>query len=84
MPSAIDEFHADCHAFATRLSGYDNGTEVDTLLMAPEEHGVIGYNAQMDGFNCRHFRVPVTEALRRLAATVAMTALLRMWRCRAR
>jgi hypothetical protein len=55
-------------AFATRLAGYDNGTEVDTLLMAPEENGVIGYNAQMDGFNYRHFRVPVTEALRRLAA----------------
>ena len=55
-------------AFATRLAGYDNGTEVDTLLMAPEENGVIGYNPQMDGFNYRHFRVPVTEALQRLAA----------------
>ncbi|MGH8026177.1 MAG: cupin-like domain-containing protein, partial [Pseudoxanthomonas sp.] len=76
MPSAIDEFQADGHAFsqadladrefplvirglcshwpvvaaarqsdtafATRLAGYDNGTEVDTLLMAPEENGVIG------------------------------------------
>lgn len=55
-------------AFAIRLAGYDNGTEVDTLLMSPEENGVIGYNARMDGFNYRHFRVPVTEALRRLAA----------------
>lgn len=55
-------------AFATYLAGYDNGTEVDTLLMAPEEDGIIGYNPQMDGFNYRHFRVPVTEALRRLAA----------------
>lgn len=55
-------------AFATHLAGYDNGTEVDTLLMAPEENGVIGYNARMDGFNYRHFRVSVTEALRRLAA----------------
>ncbi|KAF1711831.1 cupin-like domain-containing protein [Pseudoxanthomonas sacheonensis] len=55
-------------SFAHYLAGFDNGAEVDTLLMAPEEDGVIGYNPQMDGFNYRHFRVPVTEALRRLAA----------------
>jgi hypothetical protein len=54
-------------AFATRLAGYDNGADVDTLLMAPEEKGVIGYNVDMDGFNYRHFRVPVTDALQRLA-----------------
>lgn len=54
-------------AFAKRLAGYDNGSDVDTLLMAPEEKGVIGYNADMDGFNYRHFRVSVTDALRRLA-----------------
>ena len=55
-------------AFARRLAGYDNGTDVDTLLMAPEEKGVIGYNADMDGFNYRHFRVSVTDALRKLAS----------------
>lgn len=55
-------------AFATRLASYDNGTAVDTLRMAPEEKGVIGYNAEMDGFNYRHFRVSVTEALQRLAS----------------
>lgn len=54
-------------AFATQLAALDNGTPVDTLLMAPEEQGIIGYNAQMDGFNYRHFRVSVTEALQRLA-----------------
>lgn len=54
-------------AFAMRLAGYDNGASVDTLLMAPEEKGVIGYNADMDGFNYRHFRVSVTEALQKLA-----------------
>ncbi|MET1161494.1 MAG: cupin-like domain-containing protein [Pseudoxanthomonas sp.] len=54
--------------FATLLAGYDNGADVDTLLLAPEENGVIGYNAAMDGFNYRHFRVPITEVLRRLAA----------------
>ncbi|MET0814024.1 MAG: cupin-like domain-containing protein [Pseudoxanthomonas sp.] len=55
-------------AFANSLAAYDNGSDVDTLLLAPEENGIIGYNAAMDGFNYRHFRVPVTEALRRLAA----------------
>lgn len=55
-------------AFAAQLAALDNGTPVDTLLMAPQEQGVIGYNAQMDGFNYRHFRVSVTEALQRLAA----------------
>ena len=54
-------------AFANRLAAYDNGADVDTLLMAPEEKGVIGYNADMDGFNYRHFRVSVTDALQRLA-----------------
>lgn len=55
-------------AFARHLAGFDSGAEVDTLLMAPEEEGVIGYNPHMDGFNYRHFRVTVTEALQRLAA----------------
>jgi hypothetical protein len=54
-------------AFAKYLASFDSGVEVDTLLMAPEEGGVIGYNAAMDGFNYRHFRVTVTEVLRRLA-----------------
>ncbi len=55
-------------AFAKYMASFDSGVEVDTLLMAPEEDGVIGYNAAMDGFNYRHFRVTVTEALQRLAA----------------
>jgi hypothetical protein len=36
--------------------------------MAPGEKGIIGYNADMDGFNYRHFRVSVTDALQRLAS----------------
>lgn len=55
-------------AFARQLAALDNGTPVDTLLMAPEEQGVIGYNPHMDGFNYRHFRVSITEVLQRLAA----------------
>lgn len=55
-------------AFAKHLARYDNGSDVDTLLMAPEQKGFIGYNADMDGFNYRHFRVSVTDALQRLAS----------------
>ncbi|WP_338042890.1 cupin-like domain-containing protein [Oleiagrimonas citrea] len=55
-------------AFARLLAQADSGEEVDVLLMAPEEEGVIGYNAALDGFNYEHHRVPVTQGLKRLAA----------------
>jgi hypothetical protein len=54
-------------AFAQGLAGLDNGTEVDALLMPPGEDGVIGYNANFDGFNYAHHRVSVTQGLQRLA-----------------
>jgi hypothetical protein len=55
-------------AFAKGLIGYDNGTPVDALLMPPGEGGIVGYNAHMDGFNYRHFRVSISQVLQRLAA----------------
>ena len=55
-------------AFAQAVVDYDSGHPVDVLHMPPEAHGVVGYNAAMDGFNYRHFRVSVTEVLQRLAA----------------
>ncbi len=54
--------------FAQALAAFDTGTPVDVLHMPPEEQGVVGYNAAIDGFNYRHFRVCVTEVLQRLAA----------------
>ena len=54
--------------FARALAALDNGSDVDVLHMPPEAGGVVGYNAAMDGFNYRHFRVSLTEALTRLAA----------------
>jgi hypothetical protein len=54
-------------AFARGLAALDAGGEVDTLLMAPEEDGCVGYNADLSGFNYDHFRVTVTEGLRRIA-----------------
>lgn len=55
-------------AFAEALARHDNGTPVDVLRMPVGEHGVIGYDAAMDGFNYQHFKVPVTQILERLAA----------------
>jgi hypothetical protein len=54
-------------AFAQALAAQDNGTPVDTLLMPPEAQGLVGYNAALDGFNYQHFKVPVTDVLKRLA-----------------
>jgi hypothetical protein len=54
--------------FAHALSALDNGAAVDVLHMPPDAGGAIGYNATLDGFNYRHFKVGVTEALTRLAA----------------
>lgn len=35
--------------------------------MSPEAEGVVGYNEALDGFNYRHSKVSLTEALTRLA-----------------
>jgi hypothetical protein len=55
-------------AFARELARHDNASPVDALLMPPEAQGVVGYNADMSGFNYRHFRVAITQVLERLAA----------------
>lgn len=53
--------------FARRLSELDNGTPVDTLLIPPEEGGLVGYNADLSGFNYEHYRVSLTQGLQRLS-----------------
>ena len=55
-------------AFAQGLAKLDNGSEVDALLMPAGEGGVIGYNADVDGFNYAHHRISITRGLQRLAA----------------
>lgn len=55
-------------AFARELARHDNASPVDALLMPPDAHGAVGYNADMSGFNYRHFRVPLTQVLERLAS----------------
>ncbi|MFC4762659.1 cupin-like domain-containing protein [Dyella koreensis] len=53
-------------AFVARLSGFDNGTPVDALLMPPGEDGVVGYSADLQHFNFRHQRVSVSQGLQHL------------------
>jgi Cupin-like domain len=54
-------------AFAQRLAKLDNGADVSTLMIAPDADGIIGYAPDMGDFNYRHFKVPVTLGLQRLA-----------------
>ena len=54
-------------AFAKGLAALDNGSEVDALLLPSVEDGIIGYNADFDGFNYEHHRVSITRGLQRLA-----------------
>lgn len=55
-------------AFAEMLAGLDTGAAVDVLRIPPEYEGIVGYDASMQAFNYEHYRVPITEGLKRLAA----------------
>jgi len=65
---AVGQAQRSFDDFARMLAALDNGKPVDVLHMAPGHGGVVGYNAALDGFNYRHFKVSLTEALTRLAA----------------
>ena len=54
-------------AFAQRLAQLDNGTDITTLMIAPEAEGIIGYTPDFGDFNYQHFKVPLTLGLQRLA-----------------
>lgn len=54
-------------AFAMLLAQNDAGADVDTLLMPAAEHGTVGYNDDLTGFNYAHHRVTITQGLQRLA-----------------
>ncbi|MGH8126430.1 MAG: cupin-like domain-containing protein, partial [Rhodanobacteraceae bacterium] len=55
-------------AFAQRLAELDNGADVTTLMIAPEAGGIIGYTPDLGDFNYKHFKVPITLGLKRLAS----------------
>lgn len=54
-------------AFAQGMAQWDNGSDVSTLMVAPEAEGIVGYTPDMNGFSYQHFKVPVTLGLQRLA-----------------
>lgn len=64
----VQEARRSPSAFAQALAALDAGTPVDVLHMPPDADGVVGYDATLDGFNYRRFKVSLTEALTRLAA----------------
>ena len=45
----------------------DNGTNVDAILLPPQEHGRIFYNAALDGFNFLRNRLPISRVLEQIA-----------------
>ena len=49
------------------LTGFDNGTPVDAILMPPEARGRIAYNEAMDGFNFARNRLPVFAIFEQLS-----------------
>ena len=53
--------------FAQALVAMDSHAPVDVLHMSPDSDGVVGYDEALDGFNYRHFKVSLTDALTRLA-----------------
>ncbi|MCB1567206.1 MAG: cupin-like domain-containing protein [Xanthomonadales bacterium] len=54
--------------FAHALASMDNGATVNVLHIPAEAQGVVGFNASLDGFNYKHFKVTITDVLQRLAA----------------
>ena len=53
-------------AFARMLAGFDNGTQVDALVMPASEEGAIGYSADGSSFNFDHHRASVSQGLNKL------------------
>ncbi|MER3546353.1 MAG: cupin-like domain-containing protein [Rhodanobacteraceae bacterium] len=54
-------------AFAQQLAQLDNGADVTTLLIAPQADGILGYKDDLSDCNYRHFKMPITIGLQRLA-----------------
>ena len=66
--TVVNKGRESATAFAAHLALLDSGGVVDTLLIDPAAGGLVGYDADMTGFNYAHHRVTVTQGLKRLAA----------------
>lgn len=69
----VDDWPATQHgrkspqAICRYLIERDNGTDVDAILLPPEEHGRIFYNSAMDGFNFLRRRMPISHVIEQIA-----------------
>jgi len=55
-------------AHASRyVAQFDNGREVDAILMPPQARGEIQYDAAMDGFNFVRNRLPISAIIEQLS-----------------
>jgi hypothetical protein len=64
---ATQRGHESPESICRYLLERDNGTGVDAILLAPEEHGRIFYNTAMDGFNFLRQRVPISRVIEQIA-----------------
>ena len=49
------------------LAQFDNGRDVDAILLPPQACGEIGYDASMEGFNFVRNRLPVSAVIEQLS-----------------
>src|SRR5438034_1927011 len=71
---AVQRGRESPEAICRYLIERDNGASVDAILLAPEEHGRIFYNAAMDGFNFLRQRMPISRVIEQIARYSHFTA----------
>ncbi|MBV2130134.1 cupin-like domain-containing protein [Arsukibacterium indicum] len=58
-------------ALSQYIAGQDTGKQVDTLLLASDTNGRIGYNAELAGFNYEKRQYPLSAILSQLFKTAS-------------
>lgn len=60
---AVQRARDSAESLAAYLTAFDNGSPVDAIMLAPEEHGRIFYDQAMDGFNFLRRRLPLSAVI---------------------
>ena len=63
---AVQHARQSMDSFCKYVAAFDNGQDVDALLMPPEVRGRIFYNNDMSGFNYLYNRLPVSAVIGQL------------------
>ena len=63
---AVQHARQSMAAFCNYVAAFDNGHDVDALLMPPEVGGRIFYNKDMSGFNYLYNRLPISAVIEQL------------------